>query len=99
MESALMEGGTEPTGLGGSHVYSSPLGILHPPISCPEVKTGDSRRGNVHVVSTFQALWTKMLFHPFSMHKDVSVPNYCTCLDWQSSGAGVLLGLEKRHPD
>lgn len=52
------------------------LGILHLPISCPEVETGDSRRGNVHVVSTFQPLWTKMLFCPFSVHKDVSVLNY-----------------------
>lgn len=26
-----------------------------------------------NVLSTFQALWTKMLFCPFSMHKDVSL--------------------------
>lgn len=50
-----------------------PLDILYLPISCPEVETGDSRRGNVHVLSTFQALRTKMLFCPFSMHKDVSL--------------------------
>lgn len=53
-----------------------PLGILHLLISCPEVDTGDSRRGSVHGVSTFQALCPKMLFCPFSVHKDISVPNY-----------------------
>lgn len=53
-----------------------PLGILHLLISCPEVETGNSRRGSVHVVSTFQALWTKILFCPFSMHKAISVLNY-----------------------
>lgn len=69
-------GGTEPTGWMGLMCSPVPLDILHLSISCPEVEIGDSRSGNVHVVSTSSALWTKMLFCPFSVHKDISVPNY-----------------------
>lgn len=73
-----MAGGTEPTGLDGSHVHQSLWTSSTRRLAnlLPRVETGDSRRGNMHVVSTSQALWTKMLFCPFSMHEDVSVPNY-----------------------
>lgn len=77
MESALMAGDTAPTGQDGVMCTPDPLDILYLPISCPEVETGDSRRGNgqcaVHLPGPLDKDALLSFFHA---QRCLFVPNY-----------------------